>query len=132
MRLPTQKPSIPTSTARFGIFGIEPIYIRILKEIYNNTKAFISLDEDGHLLPIQRGVRQGCPMSSDQLNVILETIFRYLNWKSYGLRIDGRNINNLRFADDVVIISSDSQETENMIHDLGEQSKKRGLMLNTT
>ncbi|KAI5737636.1 hypothetical protein M8J76_015259 [Diaphorina citri] len=111
-------------------FGIEPIYIRVLKEIYNNTRAFISLDRNGRQFNIQKGVRQGCPWSADLFNGVLETIFRDLRWETYGLSIDGRKINHLRFADDVVLFSDNHKDLEHMVNELREQSLLRGLEMN--
>lgn len=111
-------------------FGVEDIYVQILKEVYRKTRAYISLDKDGRLFKIERGVRQGCPASPDIFNAVLETIFRDVNWDNYGLLVNGKRINHLRFADDVVLISENYQELEIMINELSQQSLKRGLEMN--
>ena len=47
-----------------------------------------------------------------------------------GIRIDGSYLNNLRFADDIVLISSDVSELGEMLEQLNNASKKVGLRMN--
>ena len=47
-----------------------------------------------------------------------------------GIKIDGEWLNNLRFADDIVLISKDPQELQAMINQLNTYSKAIGLEMN--
>ena len=47
-----------------------------------------------------------------------------------GIRIDGSHLNNLRFADDIVLISSDVSELGEMLEQLNNAAKKVGLRMN--
>jgi len=38
-----------------------------------------------------------------------------LDWQENGINIDGLRLNNLRFADDIVIVASTSEELKNML-----------------
>ncbi|KAI5749413.1 hypothetical protein M8J76_007135 [Diaphorina citri] len=111
-------------------FGVDHVYVYILREIYKRTRAFISLDKNGREFELQRGVRQGCPASPDLFNAVLEAIFRDLDWEEYGINVDGKKINNLRFADDVVLMSENHEDMEKMINELRVRSKLRGLEIN--
>lgn len=42
--------------------GIENIYVNILKEIYRNNHAYITLEKNGRHFKVAKGVKQGCPM----------------------------------------------------------------------
>ena len=59
-------------------------------------------------------MKQGDPRPL--FNVAIEEIFRKLHWDSYGLRINGPKLNNLRFADCVAIVANSSRET--LLHEL--------------
>ena len=47
-----------------------------------------------------------------------------------GIKIAGRNINNLRYADDTTIMAESKEELKNLLMKVKEQSKKAGLKLN--
>ncbi|KAK6754419.1 hypothetical protein RB195_013432 [Necator americanus] len=51
-----------------------------------------------------------------------------LSWKERGIRVDGRFLSNLRFADDIVLFSTDEAET--MLNELNEAGKRIGLRIN--
>ena len=57
---------------------------------------------------IRRGVRQGCILSLYLFNIYSEMIMRETN-DLEGIKVGGVSINNLRYADDMVLIA-DSQE----------------------
>ena len=47
-----------------------------------------------------------------------------------GIRIAGRNINNLRYADDTTLMAESEEELKNLLMKAKEESKKVGLNLN--
>ena len=53
-----------------------------------------------------------------------------LEWEDYGIPVDGKNINNLRFADDIVLCAKTPEEAQRMLDDLDRASKKIGLEMN--
>jgi Reverse transcriptase (RNA-dependent DNA polymerase) len=110
--------------------GIEDKYINILKHIYGNATASIKLDKESEKFEIQKGVRQGDTISPKLFTAALENIFRNLNWDDKGININGRMLSHLRFADDVVLISQNAEELEQMLKDLECESKKAGLKIN--
>ena len=59
---------------------------------------------------VKKGIKQGDPLSSLIFISALGEVFRNLNWEKKGLPINGEKINNLRFADDVVLISTNLEE----------------------
>ena len=48
-----------------------------------------------------------------------------------GIKICGRNINNLRYADDTTLMAESKEELKNLLMKVKEESKKVGLKLNT-
>lgn len=110
--------------------GINTTFINIIRNIYSNTKARIQLETLGEEFKIRRGVRQGDPLSPKLFSAVLENIFRKLDWERLGINIDGRKLNHLRFADDIVLFEEDPHKLQMMIEDLNKESKKIGLTLN--
>ena len=47
-----------------------------------------------------------------------------------GIKISGRNINNLRYADDTTIMAESEEELESLLMKVKEESEKAGLKLN--
>lgn len=110
------------------------IYINVLQQIYKGNKGFISLDRDSKTFPISKGTKQGCPLSPDLFNSVLELIFQNIyqnkDWSEYGLTINGTKLNHLRFADDIVLFGKNADELTHMLSDLEEESQKHGLFMN--
>ena len=48
-----------------------------------------------------------------------------------GVKIDGRNINNLRYADDTTLMAENEEELKSLLMKVKEESKKAGLKLNS-
>ena len=63
---------------------------------------------------IQKGVCQGCILSSCLFNLYAEYIMRNagLDEEQAGIKIAGRNINNLRYADDTTLMAESEEELE--------------------
>ena len=47
-----------------------------------------------------------------------------------GIKIAGRNINNLRYADDITLVAESKEELKNLLMKVKEESEKAGLKLN--
>lgn len=110
--------------------GIESKYINILKRIYEENYARVVLENPGPVFEVSKGVKQGDPISPRIFKTVLEYAFRQLNWDNFGINILGQRLNNLRFADDIVLLSCSIQELEVMLRDLNNACKKVGLNIN--
>ncbi len=60
----------------------------------------------------------------------MEEIFWKLGWENKGIKLNGKWLSNLRFADDVVLIAGDAKELQEMTNNLCIDSKKVGLFIN--
>ena len=80
---------------------------------------------------IGKGVCQGCILSPC-FNLYAEYITRNagLEEAQAGIKIAGRNINNLRYADDTTLMAESEEELKNLLVKVKEESKKVGLKLN--
>ncbi len=61
---------------------------------------------------------------------ILEQIFREVKWEGKDLKILGKNLTNLRFADDIVLVAKIFKELVSMGEDQKYHSEKYGLTMN--
>ena len=80
---------------------------------------------------IGKGVRQGCILSPCLFNLHAEYIMRNagLGEAQAGIKITGRNINNLRYADDTTLMAG-SKELKSLLMKVTEESEKVGLKFN--
>ena len=81
---------------------------------------------------IGKGVRQGCILSPCLFNVYVEYIMRnaWIDEAQAGIKIAGRNINNLRSADDTTLMAEREEEIKNLLMKVKEESEKVALKLN--
>jgi len=81
---------------------------------------------------IGKGVRQGYILSLGLFNLYAE----YMMWNARldeaqaGIKVAGRNINNLRYADDTTLIAKSKEELKSLLMKVKEDSEKAGLKLN--
>ena len=75
-----------------------------------------------------KGVRQGCILSSCLFNCYAEYIMRNagLDEARSGIKIAGRNINNLRYADDTTLMAESEKELKSLLMKVKEESEKVG------
>ena len=81
---------------------------------------------------IGKGVRQGYILSPCLFNLYAEHIMRNarLEEAEAGIKIAGRNINNLRYADDTTLMGGSEEELKSLLMKVKEESEKVGLKLN--
>ena len=105
----------------------------LLRTLYAGREATVGT---GHgttdWFQIGKGVRQGCILSPCLLNFYAEYIMRNagLDETQAGIKIAGRNINNLRYADDTTLMAESEEELKSLLMKLKEQNEKVGLKLN--
>ena len=109
---------------------INKVYVETLINIYNHGTSIIRLDKESKKFPIQKGVRQGDTLSPKLFNAGLEQVFRRLNWDNKGITVNGEKLNHLRFADDIVLISNNGEEINEMLNELSQESHKLGMKIN--
>ena len=81
---------------------------------------------------IGKGVHLGCILSPCLFNLYAEYIMRNagLDKAQAGIKIAGRNINNLRYADDTALMAESEEELKRLLMKVKEESEKVSLKLN--
>ena len=82
-------------------------------------------------LQIGKGVCQGCMLSLCLFTLHAEYIMRNagLEEGQAGIKIAGRNINSLRYADDTIVMTESEEELKSLLMKVKEESEKLGLKL---
>ena len=81
---------------------------------------------------IEKGVQQGCILSPCLFNLYAEHVMANsgLDEAWDGIKIARRNINNLRYADDTILMAESKEELKSLLVKVKEESEKAGLKLN--
>ena len=124
---------ITTSCEKFFEMGIIDHLTCHLRNLYEGQEATI---RTGHgtmdWFQIEKGVRQGCIVSSCLFNLYAEYIMQNarLDEAQAGIKIARRTINNLRYADDTTLRAESEEELKSLLMKVKEESEKVGLKLN--
>ena len=98
--------------------GIPDHLTCLLRNLYTGQEATV---RTGHgttdCFPIGKGVCQGCILSPCLFNLYVESIIRNVGLEEAqaGIKIAGRNINNLRYADDTTLMAESEEELKSLL-----------------
>ena len=104
-----------------------------LRNLYADQEATV---RTGHgtteWFQIGKGVHQGCILSTCLFNLYAKYIIRNagLDEAQAGIKITGRNINNLRYANDTTLMAESKEELKSLLMKVQEESEKVGLKVN--
>ena len=113
--------------------GIPDHLMCLLKNLYADQQATV---RTGHgttdWFHIGKGVCQGCILSPCLFKLYAEYIMRNagLEETQAGIKIAGRNINNLRYADDITLMAESEEELKSLLMKVKVESEKVGFKLN--
>ena len=113
--------------------GISDHLTCLLKNLYAGQEATV---RTGHgtidWFQIGKVVCQGCILSPCLFNLYAEYIMRNtgLEEAQAGIKVAGRNINNLRYADDTTLMAESEEQLKSLLMKVKEESEKVGLKFN--
>ena len=113
--------------------GIPDNLTCFLRNLYAGQEATV---RTGHgttdWFQIGKGVRQGCILSACLFNLDAEYIVRNagLEEAQAEIKISGRYINNLRYADDTILMAESEEDLKSLLMKMKEESENVGLKLN--
>ena len=124
-------------------YNISANIVRTTEQLYDKATCAVQMNGSiGEWFRTTVGVRQGCLLSLTLFNIFLKRImFDALEEHDGKVSIGGRNITNLRFADDLDALAEEEQELEALVESLnktctrfkmGISAEKTKLMTNST
>ena len=104
----------------------------LLRNQYAGREATVRTGHETYWFQIGKGVCQGCVFSPCLYNFYAEYIMQNdgLDEAQTGTKIAGRNINNLRYADDSTLMTESEEELKSLLMKVKEESEDTGLKLN--
>ena len=113
--------------------GIPDHLTRLLRNLYASQEAIV---RTGHgrtdWFQIGKGVHQGCILSPCLFNLYAAYIMRNAGMEETeaGIKISGKNINNLRYADNTTLMATSEEQLKSLLIKVKEESELVGLKLN--
>jgi len=112
--------------------GFPPHLVQLLRNLYQGQKAAVRIaGAITEWFQVYKGVRQGCVLSPYLFNIVAEMVMREaLSNFNGGMRIGGRLINSLRYADDTVLIATSVDDLQEQLNRIITSGRRFGLLLN--
>ena len=113
--------------------GISDHLTCLLRNLYAGQEATVRTRHvTTNWFQIGKGVRQGYMLSPCLSNLYAEYIMKNagLDEAQAGIKMAGRNINNLRYADNPTLMAESEEELKSLLMKVKEESEKSGLKLN--
>ena len=109
-----------------GIVGKD---LRLIETLYRKQRVALRIEDKlTEWTKIKRGVRQGCCMSPDFFNLYAEVIIRNIK-EADRIKIAWKNINNVRYTDDTVLIADSEEKLQNLLQRINKESKLNGIKI---
>ena len=112
--------------------GIPDHLTCLLRNLYAGQEVIVrTLYGTTDWLKMEKGVQQGFQLLPCLLNKFAEDIMRNagLDELQAGIKIDGRNINNLRYADDITLMAESEEELKSLLMSVKKESERAGLRI---
>ena len=104
-----------------------------LRNLYAGQEATVrTIHGITDFFQVEKGVHQGCILSPCLFNLYAEYIMRNarLDEAQARIKITGRNINNLRYADDTTLMAESEEELKSLLMKVKKESEKASLKFN--
>ena len=112
--------------------GIPDHLTCLLRNLYAGQEAIVRTRHGTDWFQIGKGVCQGCILLPRLFNLYAEYIMRNpgLDEAQAGIKVSGRNVNNLRYSDDTILKAEREDDLKGLFIKVIEESEKVSLKLN--
>ena len=110
--------------------GIVDHLTSLLRNLYAGQEATIRTEHGmADWFQIRKAVHQGCILSLCLFNLHAEYIMQnaWMDEAQTGIKIAGRNINNLRYADDTILMAESEEDLKSFLMTVKEENRKHWL-----
>jgi hypothetical protein len=83
-----------------------------IMELYKDQKTIIKIGDCVSTARIHREIRQGCSFSPYLFNIFIEEVVLELKGKAKGVKINGKVIHCIRFADDIAVVTETAKDMQ--------------------
>jgi len=112
-------------------YGIGKRLSEVLKNIGERSRMAVRIGHDmGEWFEMSVGTKQGDPISPNLFIITLERVMDKINESRSGISVNGTQINNLRFADDIDLIDEEQERLQKNTQILQKEGNKAGLKIN--
>lgn len=119
--------------------GLDTQYIKILEQLYSKQVGFITFATTASKpFKIERGAKQGDPLSPALFNSVLEEVLRIIQpvrrRNGYGISLGNKTkdiLTNLRFADDLLLLASSEKQVKHMLEHLVLAAREVGMEMHS-
>lgn len=102
----------------------------MIMELYKNQETIIKIGDYVSTARIRRGVRQGCPLSPYLFNIFIEEIVQEFKVKTKSVKINGKVIHCIRFADDIAMVTETAKDVQQSLTAFNEILKRYLMKMN--
>ena len=114
-------PSVPLYLINFTLekMGLRIETINLINSVYRNVNTFYKCNDLITLaIPINRGVRQVCPISMTIFCLTIDFVLRHFKDHPGNLIVNNQQFTLLAYADDLVLLGSSNQDIESKVNEL--------------
>ena len=111
--------------------GFPTHLVALIQSLYTDQEIKIRWNNN-HTENFRIGARvgQGCILSPHIFSTYTEQILREATTENFGIKVGGRKISNLRYADDTALLAKDHADATTLINQLNNAGEAKGLKLN--
>ncbi|CAM4646751.1 unnamed protein product [Lepidochelys kempii] len=118
--------------AMFQEFGMPENFFRVIREVSEGCSTTIrSVEGETAEIPIQSGVKQGCPLSPVIFNLTMEPLLQAISNGTDGFNLHGERVSILAYADDLVLTMDDRESLQRMLDATSRAAGWMGLCFDT-